>query len=233
MNVIKKIAGITVLLAGAVTLPAQSFTNTYSSSPNMTVPDGNPVGLNLNISAMPGGVISQVTVNLDITGGWNGDLYAYLAGPGGGFAVLLNRTGINSDGSSFTDMAGYSDAGFNITFDDNAGNGNIHYYENTVNPGGGQLTGVWMPDGENVDPTGDEVGTSAGMADPAMLASFNGLNPNGTWTLYVADLSSGNTSTVVSWGMTIVTTPEPEMMTYATIGLLSLLVVNHWKQRKF
>ena len=41
-----------------------------------------------------GGIITKLTVSLNISGGYNGDLYAYLAGPNGGFAVHLNRAGI-------------------------------------------------------------------------------------------------------------------------------------------
>src|SRR4030095_2852575 len=34
-----------------------------------------------------------------------------------------------------------------------------------------------------------------------LLSSFNGLNPNGEWTLFLADLSPLDTSTLVSWGL--------------------------------
>jgi hypothetical protein len=37
----------------------------------------------------------------------------------------------------------------------------------------------------------------------AFLSSFKGLDPNGEWTLFVADLSAGNISTLVSWGLNI------------------------------
>jgi len=62
---------------------------------NTVVPDNNPSGLAeaFTISGVSG-AISNVTVSLDVTGGFNGDLYAYLAGPGG-FAVLLNRSGVS------------------------------------------------------------------------------------------------------------------------------------------
>src|SRR6201999_1706051 len=108
-------------------------------------------------------------------GGYNGDIYAYLVGSTGGFAVLLNRTGVGG-GNNF----GYGDAGFNITLDDNAANGNIHYYQNILNPNGGILTGAWAPDGENTDPNGSGVGSAPATA---LLSSFEGLNPNQTWQL--------------------------------------------------
>src|SRR5262249_11783808 len=37
----------------------------------------------------------------------------------------------------------------------------------------------------------------------AMLSSFNGLNPNGEWVLFVADMEAGNVYTVDNWGLEI------------------------------
>jgi hypothetical protein len=39
--------------------------------------------------------------------------------------------------------------------------------------------------------------------------SYNGLNPNGTWTLFIADLSAGAQSQLVSWELDITAVPEP------------------------
>jgi subtilisin-like proprotein convertase family protein len=224
-----KMLKLTGLVALAVVLPfcaaqAQFVTNVTYTSVNTPIPDGNPVGLtsSTNISGLYSlSTVSSVTVNLDITGGFNGDLYAYLAGPGGGFAVLLNRTGITS-GNSF----GYSDTGFNITLSDSAAN-NIHLYQNDSPSynGSGQLTQIWAPDGRNIDPQSSP--SAFDSASPtADLSSFNGANPNGTWTLFVADLSSGGQGTLVSWGLTVVTVPEPQTWVLIAGGLGLLLAVN-------
>ena len=131
---------------------------------NTVVPDNNPSGLAeaFTISGVSG-AISNVTVSLDVTGGFNGDLYAYLAGPGG-FAVLLNRSGVSG-----TSTYGYSDAGFNITLSDASAN-NIHFYQNVLNPGGGQLTGTWAPDGESISPLSSP--SSFPTTPTATLSSF-------------------------------------------------------------
>jgi hypothetical protein len=70
--------------------------------------------------------------------------------------------------------------------------GDIHQYRFTLSgsettPLGGPLTGIWTPDGRVVDP--DLVLNT----DPrtALLGSFNGLDPNGEWTLLIADLDTG------------------------------------------
>ncbi|MDE3099603.1 MAG: PEP-CTERM sorting domain-containing protein [Verrucomicrobiota bacterium] len=194
------------------------YTNIFNFNVNQVIPDDNPAGLTLaqNITVAGSGTIASVSVNLDISGGFNGDLYAYLRGPNGGFAVLLNRVGVGGN-----NYYGYSDSGFNVTFADNAANGDIHYYQNIVNPNGGVLTGVWAPDGETNSPTGPP--SSFTGSGPATLSTFDGTDANGTWTLFLADLAAGNQSTIVSWGLDIVTIPEPPTISLASIGGVGLL----------
>jgi hypothetical protein len=137
-------------------------------------------------------------------------------------AVLLNRVGLSAG-----NPVGYSDAGFNITLDQNAASGNIHYYQNLLNPGGGQLTGDWAPDGRNIDPQSsgsafDGAGTGAG------LNVFNGLDggsANGVWTLFIADMSvGGGTATLNHAAVSIMTVPEPRAVSLAAVsGVLILL----------
>ena len=71
------IAGWWVVVASAQPMT----TNGYTFSPNRAVPDGNPTGLALatNLSGMTD-FIANVTVSLNISGGFNGDLYAYTLG---------------------------------------------------------------------------------------------------------------------------------------------------------
>lgn len=45
--------------------------------------------------------------------------------------------------------------------------------------------------------------------DGGSLASFNGLNPNGTWRLFFADRSAGDLSAVSSWSLDITAVREP------------------------
>jgi subtilisin-like proprotein convertase family protein len=169
--------------------------------------DGNPTGWSDSrlIEDWPSGFsITDVTVSLHITGGLNGDLYAYLAHDSG-FAVLLNRVG-RTDGNAF----GYNDAGFNITLHDSAP-GDIHLYGGND---GNLLTGIWQPDGRNVDPA------TVTDASPrtAMLSEFQGLDPAGTWVLFVADMSAGGVSVVNSWGLEVAAVPEPGTLALGVIG---------------
>jgi len=226
MNIInlKTIAvATTVLLAACLAQGQVLVTNTSSTSVNSAIPDGNPTGLTstTTFSGVQGSINNdEVSVNLDITGGFNGDLYAYLAGPTTGFAILLNRTGITS-GNQF----GYSDPGFNITLSD--GSPNIHGYQlssPTFNSSG-QLTGTWGPDGRNINPQSapSAFDTASTGTD---FTSFENTTANGTWTLFIADMSSGSQATLVSWGLTVVTVPEPQTWALLLGGVGVLFALN-------
>ena len=193
-------------------LGQSSFTNNIV----LGIPDGNPVGIveQLNVSGLIG-TVNDVTVQLDITGGFNGDLYAYLVDPEGHQAVLLNRVGLSG-----SNPFGYSDSGFNITL---AAVGNdVHSYQGfSPTYSGGQLTGTWAADGRNIDP--QSAGSLFDTTSPTTgLAIYNGLDGgglNGTWTLFVADsVPGGGNATFQNAVLSIMTVPEPQTLTLSLIG---------------
>ena len=191
---------------------------------NAVVPDNNQNGLAtaFTLSGVSG-AISSVTVSVDITGGFNGDLYAYLAGPNGGFAVLLNRSGVGS-----TSTYGYGNAGFNIMFSDAAAN-DVHNYQNFgPSYSGGQLQGTWQPDGGNINPQSSPASFPAGQT--AMLSSFAGTDANGTWVFFIADLSPGGQSTLQNVVLSIMTVPEPSTTAFLALGLLALKLLPRRKR---
>ena len=184
---------------------------------NTAVPDNDASGLAgaFTVSGLSG-AITDVTVTLDLTGGYDGDLYAYIVGPNGGFAVLLNRAGLSA-----TNANGYGDTGFNITIDDSATYANLHNYQSSgsyATNGSGQVTGTWASDGRNIDPQ-SAAGAFDSAAVTATLGSFVGNDANGTWGFYIADLSPGGQSTLVSYGVTIQTVPEPQ--TWSLMALVA------------
>ena len=133
-----------------------------------------------------------------------------------GFSVLLNRPG-RSTGNPF----GYADSGFTVTLDDAAANGDIHDYQNVTVPGAGSpLTGTWQPDARNVDPA-DAMDTTS---RTAYLSSFDGLDANGDWTLFLADIEYGAASTLDSWSLEVTgleVIPEPTNVALAIFGSLA------------
>jgi subtilisin-like proprotein convertase family protein len=208
---ITRLTFIAMVFLLAVTVRAQTNYTYSSGTLNTVIPDGNPVGITESFTTGDiVGFINNITVSLNITNGFNGDLYAYLAGPNGQFSVLLNRVGMSSSNSF-----GYANSGFNITLD--MTDANLHNYQSgsySLN-GGGQLIGNWGADGINISPNSSPSAfDSAGVT--ADLNSYYLTLPSGTWTLFVSDLSSGGQSTLVSWGLTISTVPEPQ--TWAMLG---------------
>ena len=199
---------------------------------NGYVPVGNTAGWS-DSETLSGetGVITGITVNLDITGGFNGSLYGYLAYDGV-LVTLINRVGVGS-GNPF----GYGDSGFNITLDSTAAN-NIHSYQNfgpSYN-GSGQLTGTWAPDGNNISPLSSPASFVANPSGTG-LNSFNNLSPDGTWTLFLADVvSGGGQPQVLSYGLDITTVPEPVNIAlgiFAGLFIVAGLWRTAWLRRMF
>jgi len=204
-----RIIGLATGLAVLAALTAQATLYSFNfTGINAAIPDDNPAGWTYTIGELgeetpvgrdPGfgtdNRITDVNVRLNISGGYNGDLYGYLV-HGSGFAVLLNRVG-QGTGTPGSDvyLFGFSRSGFgSITLDQGAGT-SIHAVEDPAN-------GTYRPD--------------SGTQNSGGLNAFNGLDPNGSWTLFLADLGSGETSTLVSWGLDITAVPEPT--TWALIG---------------
>ena len=208
---------VSIALTAAGTAAADMYSDSFTTTSGAAVPDGGfPLsGLTstLVVSGMAPTTVN-VDVELNISGGYNGDLFAYLVGPHGGFAVLLNRVGRTSAG----DISTYSDAGFDVTLSDSAANGDIHLYQVVFDPAGGVLTGTWQPDARNFDP--------ATVTDEALrtdnLSSFEELDPNGTWSITLYDVvESGNPSTLESWSLNITAIPEPSTV---SLGVLAAIV---------
>ena len=209
MNMKLKLTLLGMLAMLATSAPAAIFTfQNWSSSLGspVAIPDGNPTGIALQ-QAFSGGLtegIASVDVRLNISGGYNGDLYGYLvlqsADSSVTTAILLNRIG-----TSPTDAFGSSGSGFSsITLSDSGTvNGNIH---NAT----GAPSGLW------------QAGQLSGVT--SLNTAFGGRNANGTWTLFLADMSGGSMSSIVSWGLDISVVPEPATWALAGFGVVLALV---------
>jgi subtilisin-like proprotein convertase family protein len=197
---------------------------TFTYPVGSIIPDGNLNGFQ-NSQTISGlsGPITDLNVTLNISGGFNGDFYAFLTHDNT-TAILLNRVGRNS-----THPVGYPDAGFGanafaseFTFDDQA-TADVHFYRNPAYNlnANGQLTGSWQPDGRTLDPLSPASAFDSA-SRTSTLGLFNGSDPNGSWMLYIADVSSGGEGTLVSWGLQITTVPEPTFAALAGVGLIVL-----------
>ena len=191
---------------------------------NRDIPDGSSVGIvDSRAISGAGAGIAHLAVTLSISGrGFganNGDLYATLVlNDTPGFSVLLNRPGREGE-----NPVGYGDNGLNLRLDDGSDE-DIHTYQmDLIGPlGTAPLTGVWQPDGRHVDPA-DALDTSP---RTAQLSSFVGLDPNGIWTLFVADVEPGGTARLDSWGLVITPVPEPNGV--GTLAAWTLALFGTW-----
>jgi subtilisin-like proprotein convertase family protein len=191
-----------LLLVVPLTAATTSVNQTFSVS--TTIPDNNIIGVASTRSVnTPIKQITNIRVSLSLTGGWNGDFYAYLS-HGSGFSILLNRAG-----RSVASSAGAGSSGMSVTFGDDAAS-DVH----TALPNSGLPTGFFQPDARATDPAN----TLDTDSRSAFLSSFAGLDPNGEWTLFIADVSPGDTSVFQSWSLEIQGVPEPASGLLAMVG---------------
>jgi hypothetical protein len=148
--------------------------------------------------------ITDLNVTLQLSGGFNGDLFGQLVHDSG-FVVLLNHIGVTPG-----NPVGSLDSGLNVLFDQAAA-ADIH-----TAVAGGVLGGTYLPDSTYSPSTS--------------LNSFNGLDPNGSWTLYLQDISFGGQSEVAAWGLQINAVPAP---TTVGLGTFLLLAVGAGITRKY
>jgi hypothetical protein len=215
----------------ALPLSGQIVTNSFEfSGLNLAIPDTEGANFSgvqdTRQISMAYSSIESVSVTLNIvgsgSGAFNGDFYAYLS-KGDAIAILLNRPGRTADNPS-----GYGDNGLNVRFDDSAPEGDIHVYRLTLSGShhmplelGAQLTGSWAPDGRHVLPllsldTHPRTHT---------LDVFTGTDPNGEWTLFIADMEPGGTGVLASWGLEIAAVPEPRAMGMVMFGAALIAVL--------
>ena len=131
--------------------------------------------------------IESIELDLNISGGFNGDYYAYLEHEGG-FSVLLNRIG-----STAGNFLGNFGNGLDVQFIDDVANPDIHI------AGDGLISGTFRPDGREESP----FSVTDLSLRTAGFSSFTGLNPQGQWNLFIADVSPGSVGTLVSWSLTV------------------------------
>lgn len=228
----RHLTALAIVLGGAIS--ASAAISYPSGTLNSDIlDDGSLHSFGITVSGNPNTSITDVNVTLNISGGYNSDLYGYLVydnGTAGNQAddrtvVLLNRINLTA-----ANPYGLSGAGMNVTLSDGAAD--IH------GASSGVLSGTYAPDGRAISPlsTGAQF-DAAGLNrqnSGSPLGFFNGLNPNGTWTLFLADMSGGDTSRLDSWGLDIEAVPEP--ITWALIifgGVLGTVKLGrYWQLRR-
>ena len=196
------IIGLVIAFSLVVTASAQVVVSN-SWTVNATIPEGSPVGISdyHTMTGLGTNTITDVIVELNISGGFNGGLVGYLTFQDTNGDAPVTETLLNQIGTSPSNPLGSSGAGFNVILSDSGTvNGSIH---NAT----GIPTGIWQPDSAST-----------------FGSTFGGIAANGgTWTLFLADLAAGGgTSTLNSWDLTVVATPEPSTIALMGLGVAGI-----------
>lgn len=215
---------VALALTASSGLVSAATTLVHPKAVGTEIPDDDASGLVSQIAVSSTELITGLQVTLVTSGGWNGDLYAYLE-HNGVISVLLNRAGVTSSNS-----AGASSSGMNVTFADTAledvHSGLSDVFEELA-------TGTYQPDGRYVDP-GVVLDSSP---RTLFLSGFTGQLAGGDWTLFIADLSSAETATLDSWSLALTTElsaiPEPgAMMPLGALCAAGLLLRSRRRTRR-
>ncbi|MCC6075851.1 Ig-like domain-containing protein, partial [Pseudomonas sp. GCM10022188] len=173
------------------TLPSSTTTN-YSGA-GLAIVDNTTNSSSVSVSGLTGTVTSVKVVLSGLSHTWPGDIDMMLVGPSGQQVMLMSDTGRGSDINSIT-----------LTFVDSAS---------------GNLPGTTLIASGSYKPTNlaEDIGTGT---DPftgsTLLSSFNGTDPNGTWTLYVADDQTMDTGSLSSWTLTLTAGTTPTAFSAGT-----------------
>ena len=192
-----------MVLKMTITTHAQTLINQNWNVDTLLTP-GNPTGFATSetfqgLSSTP---ITSVSVNLDISGGYNGGLYGYLVLQNAG-STPVTEVLLNQIGTTPSNLFGSQAGGLDVTLSDTGtANGSIHDAADVP-------TGTWLPDSTST-----------------LDGTFSGMTANGTWTLFLADLDAGTPApTLVSWGLDVGVTPVPEPTSAWVTGLGGVLLL--------
>lgn len=179
----------------AIPDPADALGGSTAGSP------GRPWPSKIFVSGL-GGTISKVTVQLNgLSHGAPDDIDVLLVGPHGEQLVIFSDVGGD---------ASHAVSGVNLTLDDSAAN--------LLPDGGTIVSGTFRPTAVNSGTPADSFPSpapagpynfAAPFGSATLTSTFGGADPNGTWSLYVADDKGGDTGSLAAgWCLTFTTTGD-------------------------
>lgn len=176
---------------GGTTTSSTSFSNSAA----ITIPasgtsgPATPYPSTINVSGVTG-TVSKVTATLaDMSHTFPDDVDVLLVGPGGQSVLLM------SDAGGSTNIVNVT-----LTFDDAAA-----ALPNTAPI----ASGTYQPSNYGTGDTFPAPAPAGPYPDPQLLSVFNGVDPNGTWSLFINDDAAADIGAVAGgWTLTI-TTEDP------------------------
>jgi subtilisin-like proprotein convertase family protein len=171
-------------------------TTTFSNPAAITILDtpriggiapSSPYPSNITVAGVVG-TVSKVTAKLKgLSHTFPSDVDILLVGPGGQKLLLMSDVGGGTDAVNTT-----------ITFDDAA-----------TPIGATIISGTFRPTNSGTGDTFPAPAPAGPHADPQLLSVFNGVNANGTWSLYVVDDAGIDAGSIADGWELSITTQDP------------------------
>lgn len=147
-----------------------------------------PYPSTINVAGVTG-TVSKVTVMLeDLSHTFPSDIDILLVGPGGQRLLLMSDVGGGTDAVNA-----------DLTFDDAAAAG----------IGATVVSGTFRPTNIGTGDVFPAPGPAGPFPDPQLLSVFNGVNPNGTWSLFVVDDVGADAGSIAGGWKLNITTEDP------------------------
>jgi subtilisin-like proprotein convertase family protein len=158
----------------------------FSNGTDIAIPDSgnaNPYPSSINVSGLQG-IVGKATVTItNLTHTFPDDIDILLSGPGGQAVVLMSDAGIDNDVTNVT-----------LTFDDAAA-ANL--------PDSGQIvSGAFRPSNFEA-PVNEWPGPAPAAPYGSTLGTFTGIDPNGTWNLWIVDDFAQDVGAIDSWTLNL------------------------------
>ncbi|HLF26949.1 MAG TPA: FG-GAP-like repeat-containing protein [Anaerolineae bacterium] len=176
---------LTVTNAGPVAAGALTTTLSVTQTRNIDIPwsgRAGPYPSTLRLSSVPGAIRDlSVTLN-DFSHTYPADVDVLLVGPGGQTAVLMANAGGGTDAANLT--LTFNDAGAPLPLTDT-------------------LTSTLAYRPTSYGLSGDFATPAPGGPYGGSLSAFDGISPNGDWSLYVYDHFDSDEGSIAGWGLHI------------------------------
>lgn len=178
-----------LLLAFAISFAAQAQLVTFNGAGNLPIPPGAPgqtVGVTTSDCGVSGigvlgGCVTIDNVEINLQHSWVGDIGILLIGPGG--QVLELSTGNGGAGNDYT----------NTVFSDQA--------SDFITTGAPPFSGTFKPEGR-VTNLNNPYSNGPALGTHTFANTYNGLNADGTWQLYINDYVAADVGELLSWSIT-------------------------------
>ena len=167
------------------------------------IPDNDGAGINISCTINGIFLVDNVTLDVDITHTWVGDLIITITSPDGTTATVVDQPIDATSFSCFSDD-------MNITLTSDGTDGNVNTDCNYTN--GGSLAPAYI-DGGTYTTGPDDIGSAfdAENAKRAMIgfSHFKGTRALGVWTVNVNDNALGDDGTINGLNLNVSSTPLP------------------------